>query len=102
MLKLCCAQFCLTLATPWTVACQAPLFMGFFRQEYWSGLLFPPPGDLSDPGIEPKSPALQVDSLPSEQPGKTIFIFFPIMVYQRILNLVLCAMEQDLVYPSYM
>ena len=43
-------------ATPWTVACQAPLFMGFFRQEYWSGLPFPPPGDLPDPGIEPASP----------------------------------------------
>ena len=42
------------------VACQAPLSMGFSRQEYWSGLPFPPPGDLSDPGIEPESPALQV------------------------------------------
>ena len=42
--------------TPWTIACQAPLSMGFPRQEYWSGLPFPPPGDLPDPGIEPKSP----------------------------------------------
>ena len=56
---------CLTLATPWTVACQAPLCMGFFRQAYWSGLSFPSPGDLTDPGIELESPALQVDSLPS-------------------------------------
>ena len=53
-------------ATPWTVAYQAPQFMEFFRQEYWSGLSFPSPGDLSDPGIEPGSPALQEDALPSE------------------------------------
>ena len=51
--------------TPWTVARQAPLSMGFSRQEYWSGLPFPSPGDLPNPGIEPGSPALQVDSLPS-------------------------------------
>ena len=44
--------------------------MGFSRQEYWNGLPFPPPGDLPDPGIEPGSPALQVDALPSEPPGK--------------------------------
>ena len=50
-------------ATPWTVACQAPLSMGFSRQEYWSGLLCPPPGDLPNPGIKHRSPALQVDSL---------------------------------------
>ena len=51
--------------TPWTVACQAPLSMEFSRQEYWSGLPFPPPGDLPDPGIEQESPAapvLQADS----------------------------------------
>ena len=47
-----------SFATPWTVACQAPLSMGFPRQEYWGGLLFPSPGDLPDPGIEPMSPAL--------------------------------------------
>ena len=50
-------------AAPWTVAHQAPLFMGFPRQKYWSGLPFPP-GDLPNPGIEPASPELQVDSLP--------------------------------------
>ena len=49
-------------ATPWTVAFQAPLFMEFSRQEYLSGLLFPYPGDLPDPGIKPMSPAWQVDS----------------------------------------
>ena len=56
----------------WTVAHQAPLSMGFSRQEYWSGLPFPPPGDLPDPGIEPRSPALQADALPSEPPGKLV------------------------------
>ena len=57
-------------ATPWTVVCQAPLSMEFFRQEYWSGLPFPSPGNLPDPEIEPGSPALQADSLRSEPPGK--------------------------------
>ena len=57
---------CLTLATPWNVACQSPLSMGFSRQEYWSGLPFPSPGDLSDQGIKPRSPALQADSLLTE------------------------------------
>ena len=56
--------------TPWTVAHQAPLSMGFSRQEFWSGLPLPSPGDLPDPGIESGSPALQADSLPSEPPGK--------------------------------
>ena len=56
--------------TPWTVACQVPLSMGFSRQEYWSGLPFPSPGDLHDPGIKPRAPALQADSLPSEPLGK--------------------------------
>ena len=54
--------------TPWTVAHKAPLSMGFSRQEDWSGLSFPAPGDLSDPGMEPRSPMLQTDSLPSEPP----------------------------------
>ena len=55
---------------PWTVGCQAPLSTEFSRQEYWSGLPFPSPGDLPDPGIEPPFPASQADSLPSEPPGK--------------------------------
>ena len=59
-----------TLCNPWTVACRAPLSMGFSRQEYRSGLPFPSPGDLPDPGIEPRSPALQADALTSEPPGK--------------------------------
>ena len=57
-------------ATPWTVAYQAPPTIEFSRQEYWSGVPFPSPGDLPDPGIEPRSPALQTDTLPSEPPGK--------------------------------
>ena len=55
--------------TPWTVAYQAPQSMKFSRQEYWSGLPFPSPGDLPKPGIEPRFPALQADALPSEPPG---------------------------------
>ena len=58
-------------ATSWTVAYQAPPSMGFSRQECWSGLPFSSPGDLPDPGIEPGSPALQADALPSEPPGKS-------------------------------
>ena len=61
---------CRTLATPWTVARQASLFMGFFRQEYWSGLPFPSSRYLPDPGIEPGSPTLWADALLSEPPGK--------------------------------
>ena len=57
------AKSCPTLATPWTLARQAPLSMGFSWQGYWSGFPFPSPGDLLDPGIEPGSPALQADSL---------------------------------------
>ena len=57
-------------ATLWTVAYQAPPSMGFSRQEYWSGLPFPSPGDPPNPGIEPRSPRLQADTLPSEPPGK--------------------------------
>ena len=56
--------------TPWTIAHQAPPSMGSSRQEYWSGLPFPSPGDLPDPGIEPRSPIMQADALTSEPPGK--------------------------------
>ena len=75
-------------ATPWTVNYQAPLSTGFSRQEYWSGLPFPSPEDLPDPGIESVSPALSADALPSEPPGKSpplkeeertnLFFFFPL------------------------
>ena len=71
-----CAQLLscvLTLVTPWTVACQAPLSMGFPRQEYWRGLSFPSPGDLSSPGIQlmsPVCPALAGRLFTTEPPGK--------------------------------
>ena len=56
--------------TPWAIACQAPLSLGFSRQEHWNGLPCPPPGDLPNPGIEPRSCILQADSLPPKPPGK--------------------------------
>ena len=62
-------------ATLWAVAHQAPLSTGFPRQEYWSGLPFPPPGDLPDSGVEPRSPTLQADSLLSEPPGKPHLLY---------------------------
>ena len=68
-------------ATPWTVAYQAPPSMGFSRQEYWSELPFPSPGDLPNPGIEPRSPAFQADALTSEPPGK------PLLTYNIVLVL---------------
>ena len=58
-----------SFVTPWTVAHQASLSMGFSRQEYWSGLPFSSPGDLPDSGIKPRSPALEADALTSEPPG---------------------------------
>ena len=60
--------------TPWTVACQAPLSMRFYWQEYWSGLPFPTLGNLSHTRIKPRSPALQADSLLSESPGKPCIV----------------------------
>ena len=73
----CClvAKSCPTLATPWTLAHQAPLSMGFPRQEYWSGLPFPSPGDLLDPDIKPRSlmsPALAGRFFTTESPGKPV------------------------------
>ena len=63
------AQLCLTLSDPWTVTRQAHLSTGFSRQEYWSGLPFPSPGDFPNPGIKHGFSAVQADSLPSEPPG---------------------------------
>ena len=71
------AQSCQTLAITWTVAHQALLSMGFFSQEYWSGLPFPPPGDLSNPGTEPASPmspALAGGFFTPEPPGKPVAV----------------------------
>ena len=72
------AKLCSTLATPWTVVRQISLSLGFSRQEYWSGLLFPSPRDLPGAGIEPASlvsPALAADSLPLEPSGKPMDMF---------------------------
>ena len=68
-------------ATPWTVAHQAPLSMGFSRQEYWSRLPFPSPGDLPNLGIEPRSPAFQADALSSEPPGKPYVYAYNIIIH---------------------
>jgi len=74
--------------TSWAVAHRASLSMEFSRQEYWSGLPFSSPGDLSDPVIEPRSPALQADSLPSEPPGKPQFPKPQLKRQQEALHLV--------------
>ena len=73
---LCCVRL---YATPWTVAYQAPPFMEFSRQKYWSGLPYPSPGDLPDPRSEPRSPALQADALlsePARKPLKWMRMFY--------------------------
>ena len=75
------AKSCTTLLTPRTIALQASLPMGFPRQENWSGLLFPSPEDLPNPGFEPGSPALQVDSLLTEPPGKPYLDILPFKKY---------------------
>ena len=72
-------------ATPWTVAYQAPPSTEFSRQEYWSGLPFPSPGDLPDPGIKPRYPAFQVDALPSEPPGKPTEAHYIVPLYVTII-----------------
>ena len=77
------AQSCQSLCNPWTVAHQPPLSLEISRQEYWSGLPLPSPGDLPHPGIEPGSPALLADSLPSEPPRK------PHATFYWLVNLIL-------------
>ena len=67
---------------PWTVAHQAPPSMEFSRQEYWSGLPFPYPGDLPDPWIKPGSPTLWVDALPSEPPGNQLIFHIYFLKYK--------------------
>ena len=81
MKSLSCVQLFVTL---WTVAYQAPQSMEFSRQEYWSGLPFPSPGDLPNPGIEPGSPALQADALLSEPPGKPWWNKGDFKIYMKI------------------
>ena len=95
------AKLCLTLMTPWTVTCQAPLSLGFSRQEYWSGLPFPSPGDLPNPGIESRSPALQADSLltklvvlysltqTSMHWNRHVMVFLDSRILYHLLNLII-------------
>ena len=92
-----CVQF---FVIPWTVACLASLSIEFFRQKYWSGLPFPSPGDLSNPGIEPKSPSLQADSLPTEPLGNpSVYVSVPfIPVYP--IPLFLFTLHSFLFCPS--
>ena len=73
-------ESCPTLCGPWTVACQAPLSMRFSRQESCSELPWPPPGDLPDPGIEPTSPALQMDSLLLSYQGSPMLTIYPCII----------------------
>ena len=73
-------------ATPWTIAYQAPLSVGFSRQEYWSGLPFPSPGDLPYPGIKPRSPALWADALSSKPPGKPILTWLMFSCWFKFTN----------------
>ena len=68
------AQLCQTLGPPMDCSSQAPLSMGFPRQEYWGGLLFPSPGDLPEPGIKPTSPALAGGFFTTEPPGKSTIL----------------------------
>ena len=72
-------------ATPWTVAHQAPPSMGFSRQEYWSGLPFLSPGDLPNPGIEPRSPVLQADALTSEPPESKHLLISWLQPYSAVI-----------------
>ena len=75
--------------TPWTVAYQAPLSMGFSRQQYWSGFPFLYPGDLPNPGIKPWSPALQTDALLSETPGKSLYsLYMPINLGEAVFPVI--------------
>ena len=81
-------------ANSWTVACQAPLSMRFSRQEYWSGLPFPSPGDLPDPRMEPWSSKLQADSSPSELPGKPLkkkILFLECYIHRIFYYVFLCS-----------
>ena len=82
---------CPTLATLLPVVFQAPLSMGFSRQAYWSGLPFPSPGDLPDPRIKPRFPALQPDSLPTELQGKPLYCLVSLLfLYRRLHSLNMC------------
>ena len=91
-----------SLQSLWTVTCQAPLFLGFFRQEYWSGLPFPLPGDLPDPGIKLGSPALQADSSPlSHQGSPQLCLTKPCISYSiTLIHLILRKFWKDMIHGS--
>ena len=84
--------------TPWTVAYQPPPSMGFSRQECWSGLPFPSPGDLPNPGIEAGSPALQADTLPSEPPGKPNTFIVRLYVFSSNKFISILDLELESIY----
>ena len=86
-------------ATPWTVAHQAPLSMGILQAGYWRGLPCPPPGDLPNPGIEPRSPALQADSLPAELPWKPDEYSYMLAITTKV-NLLNADYINSLIVPS--
>ena len=83
------AKSCPTLATAWTVTCQAPLSIGFSRSEYWSGLPFPSPGDLANSGIKPMSSTLQADYLPTEPLGEPLLSLYSL----SILSILICSLR---------
>ena len=86
--------------TPWTVAHQASLSTGFSEQKYWNGLLFPPPGELPDPGIEPRSPALADGFSTTEQPGKSSSLG-PRQQFSAQLHLFCMFLLQQIYFPLF-
>ena len=93
------AQSCLTLYNPVNCSSQAPVSMGFSRQEYWSGVPFPYPGDHPNPGTEPRSPELQADSLPTELQGKSLTTI--VCSYLMLATLLLLPIQDVRYYPSF-
>ena len=88
-------------ATPWTIAYQTLLSMGFSRQEYWNALPFPSPGDIPNPGIEPESPALQADALTSEPPGAKQFRSTFKHPPTQINHLHFTSIHQELIFSQF-
>ena len=86
-----CSILSTCFVTPWTIACQIPLSMGFSRQEYWSGLPFPPPGDLPDPGVEPTSPALIGRFFTTEQQGEALLLLEEVSNYVTLCDPRACS-----------
>ena len=97
VMSLSCVQL---FATPWTRTYQTPLFMGFSKQEYWNGFPFPSPGDFPDPGLKPRSPALQADALPSEPPGKPKNVQTTVQLHSFHILARLCSKSFKLHFSS--